>query len=452
MIIPMDKILIKNATIINEGNNFIGSVLIKNGRIVDIFTEAPPGSINSYSLVIDASGKILMPGIIDDHVHFRDPGLTYKADIYSESKAAVAGGVTSYMEMPNTIPNVTTKKHLEDKFKIASEKSLANYSFYIGATNDNLREVLSLDPKNVCGIKIFLGSSTGNMLINSRDSLKDLFSNANMLVAAHCEDDEIIQYNLNKAKGKFGNNIPAEYHSIIRNEEACYRSSSMAVDLAGKYNTRLHILHLSTAKELELLEKNPYPERKRITSEACVHHLWFDEEDYKKYGTRIKWNPAVKSVNNKDALLRGLLDDTIDLIATDHAPHTMEEKDNTYLESPSGGPMVQHALVAILEFYHQGKISLEKIVDKMCHSPAKIFNIDKRGFIRKGYWADIVILDLNTKWTVNKDNILYKCAWSPFEGINFNSAVSYTFVNGIPVYNNGKFDESIKGKKLLFNR
>jgi len=448
----MDRILLKDATIINEGDSFTGSVLINNGFIEDIYRGSVTDEIMDSSSVIDVSEKVLMPGIIDDHVHFRDPGLTYKADIFSESGAAVAGGITSFMEMPNTIPEVTTKTRLEDKFSIASERSLANYSFYIGATNDNLKEILSLDPKEVCGIKAFLGSSTGNIIINDLDSRKDLFLNANMLISAHCEDDGIIQDNLRQVKTKFGKNIPPEYHPVIRSEEACYRSSSMAVDLATKCNTRLHIAHISTARELGLLEKDSIPQKKRITSEACIHHLWFDENDYGKYGNRIKWNPAVKGEHDREGLLQGINDNAIDLIATDHAPHTAEEKGATYLKCPSGGPMVQHSLVAMLELYHRKKISLEKIVDKMCHAPAAIFNIDKRGFIRKGYHADIVITDINAKLKVQKDNLLYKCAWSPFEGIEFNSKVIYTFVNGNLVYDNGRLIRSEKGKKLLFNR
>ncbi|OQX72249.1 MAG: dihydroorotase [Bacteroidetes bacterium 4484_249] len=369
-----------------------------------------------------------------------------------ESKAAVAGGITSFMEMPNTIPNTLTQELLENKYKIASEKSLANYSFYMGASNDNLEETLKTNPRNVCGIKVFMGASTGNMLVDNIDTLNQIFAKSKLLVATHCEDENTIQTNIKIFKDKYGDNVPIEAHPLIRSDEACYKSSDLAVGLAKIYNTRLHVLHLSTAKEMELFDGTITLKNKRITSEVCVHHLWFDSSDYNNFGTRIKWNPAIKSRNDREKLFEALLENKLDVIATDHAPHTIEEKDNTYFKAPSGGPLVQHSLLAMLDFFHKDKISVEKIVEKMCHAPAICFQVEKRGFIREGYWADIVLIDTNSKTPVTKSNILYKCGWSPFEGHTFNSAITHTFVNGNLVYENGKFNESVKGKRLLFER
>lgn len=445
-------ILIHNAIIVNEGIEVPGSVLIENDTIKDVFLRFVPESILETADVIDASGKYLIPGVIDDQVHFREPGLTHKADIYSESKAAVAGGVTSFMEMPNTSPQTITQKLLEEKFKIGAEKSLSNYSFYMGATNDNLDELLATDVRNVCGIKIFMGASTGNMLVDNLETLESIFKKSKLLIATHCEDETIIRENTAKYLEKYGEQIPIKCHPLIRSEEACYKSSSLAVSLAKKHDTRLHILHLSTALELGLFSNTVPLKEKRITNEVCVHHLWFESADYEKLGTRIKWNPAVKTDDDKEALFNAVLDNTIDVIATDHAPHTLEEKANSYTKAPSGGPLVQHSLVAMMEFQKQGQISMGHIVNKMCHSPAEAFQIEKRGFIRKGYFADLVIVNPDSKWTVSKENILYKCGWSPFEGTSFASRVETTIINGKVVYNNGSFDESVKGRNLTFAR
>ncbi|MBA3705754.1 MAG: dihydroorotase [Bacteroidetes bacterium] len=443
------KTLINNANIVNEGKIIKGNVLIENDRISKISESVIDVKADK---IIDATGKYLFPGCIDDQVHFREPGLTHKAEIYTEAKAAVAGGVTSYMEMPNTVPNVFTQQLLEEKYKRASEVSLANYSFFMGASNDNLEEVLKTDPENVCGIKIFMGSSTGNMLVDRRATLEGLFSKCKMLIATHCEDEATIKHNMQVYKEKFGEEVPVECHPLIRSAEACYKSSSLAVELAKKYNTRLHILHISTAKELELFDNKTPLKQKRITAEACIHHLWFSDADYKTKGTLIKWNPAVKTSADRDAILKGILENKIDVIATDHAPHTLEEKDQTYFKAPSGGPLVQHSLVAMLEFFHQKKISLEKIAEKMSHAVADCFQIEKRGYIREGYFADLVLVDTNDSWTVDKSNLLYKCGWSPLEGQVFHSKIIQTFVNGNLVYDNGKFDESKKGQRLLFER
>jgi len=444
--------LIGNATIINENQSFSGHVLIQDGIIKEILSiDMNPKSIISDEY-IEAEGKILIPGVIDDQVHFREPGLTQKGEIYTESKAAVAGGITSFMEMPNTNPQTTTQELLALKFNIAKTKSLSNYSFYIGATNDNIEELLKTDPKNVCGIKVFMGSSTGNMLVDKPESLEQIFSKAPLLVAVHCEDEQTIKDNIERYKNEFGENIPLKYHPLIRSEEACYKSSKLAVDLAKKFNTRLHVLHLSTEKELSLFENIDKPKDKKITTEVCVHHLWFDEDDYEQFGTKIKWNPAIKKKSDKIALLKGLLDNKLDIIATDHAPHTKEEKNNPYFKAPSGGPLVQHSLLVMLEFYHKGELSLEKIVEKMCHTPSDIFQVDKRGYIKVGYWADLVLIDLNEKTKVDEPNIYYKCGWSPFEGYTFSSKISKTFVNGNLVYDNGTFYEAIKGMALTFNR
>jgi len=444
-------IIIKNANIINENKIFNGSIIIKDSKIYKILKNDSSCEEYKNFKIIDANGKYLLPGIIDDQVHFREPGLTEKAEIYTESKAAVAGGVTSFMEMPNTKPATTTNLLLEEKFKIAETNSLANFSFYLGATNENLDEILNVDNKNVCGIKIFMGSSTGNMLVDKKETLIEIFKNSKSLIATHCEDEEIIQINTILYKNKYGNNLPIKLHKDLRSEAACYKSSSLAVELAEKYNTRLHVLHLSTAKELQLFRNNIPANEKKITAEVCVHHLWFDDNDYQRLGTKIKWNPSIKTETDRIALFEALLDNKLDVVATDHAPHLESEKNNLYFKAPSGGPLVQHSLVAMLEFYKFKKISLEKIVEKMCHTPADIFKIDKRGYIREGYWADLVLIDLDNDWKVTKQNILYKCKWSPFENYNFTSKVFATFVNGNLVYEDGIFNEQIKGKRLNFN-
>ena len=444
----MSSTLIRNANLINEGQIIQADLLIKEGVIAKIATSIDEQADH----VIDAKGKYLMPGVIDDQVHFREPGLTHKAELYTESKAAVAGGITSFMEMPNTKPQTLTQELLEQKYQRAKEVSLANYSFFMGASNDNLEEVLKTDPKTVGAIKIFMGSSTGNMLVDDKSVLENIFEKSKMLIAVHCEDEATIQKNTAHYKSIYGEDVPIELHPKIRSDEACYKSSSMAIELAKKHNTRLHVFHLSTAKEMELFRNDIPLEEKRITAEVCIHHLWFDDSQYAEKGTHIKWNPAVKSASDRDAVFEALLNDRIDVIATDHAPHTLEEKNNTYFNAPSGGPLVQHALVAMLEFYHQGKISLEKIVEKMCHAPAICFQVQGRGFLREGYAADLVLINLDSEWQVQKENILYKCAWSPFEGTTFKSRVSHTFVNGHLAYYESQFDESIKGQRLLFDR
>ena len=444
----MSSTLISNALLINEGKIFLADVFIQNGLIAQIGQSLDVQADES----IDAEGKYLMPGIIDDQVHFREPGLTHKGELYTESKAAVAGGITSFMEMPNTKPQTLTQELLEQKYQRAKEVSLANYSFFMGASNDNLEEVLKTDPKNVGAIKIFMGSSTGNMLVDDKSVLENIFEKSKMLIAVHCEDEATIQQNTAHYKSIYGEDVPIEMHPKIRSDEACYKSSSMAIELAKKHNTRLHVFHLSTAKEMELFRNDIPLEEKQITAEVCIHHLWFDDSQYADKGTHIKWNPAVKSKADKEAVFEALLDDRIDIIATDHAPHTLEEKNNTYFNAPSGGPLVQHALVAMLELYHQGKIRLEKIVEKMCHAPAICFQVENRGFIREGYAADLVLVEIDNPWEVNKDNILYKCAWSPFEGNTFKSRVTHTWVNGHLAYQNGSFDESQKGHRLTFDR
>ena len=440
--------LIKNAQIVNEGKVYKSDLLIENQIIKEI-----ANNINlNADQIIDAEGLYLLPGVIDDQVHFREPGFTHKANIYTESKAAVAGGITSFMEMPNTNPQALTQKLLENKYQIASETSIANYSFFMGVSNDNLKEVLKTNPKNVGAIKIFMGSSTGNMLVDNKTVLKEIFSKSPMLIAVHCEDETIIQNNIEKAKQQYGEDVPISEHPKIRSGEACYRSSSMAVELAKKHNTRLHVFHLSTEKEIALFDNKLPLKEKKITAEVCIHHLWFDESKYEEKGTLIKWNPAIKKESDKNALFQALLDDKLDVIATDHAPHTLEEKSNTYFKAPSGGPLVQHALPVMLEFSKNGKISIEKVVEKMCHNPAICFKVEKRGFIRGGYFADLVLVDLNKPWKVNKGNILYKCGWSPFESETFNAKITHTFVNGNLVYENGVFDESQKGMRLTFDR
>ncbi len=445
----MKGIIIKNAKIVNEGKIFEGDVCIEDEMIVEI---AESISAKPDFKVINAEGNFLIPGVIDDQVHFREPGLTHKGDIASESKAAIAGGITSFIEQPNTVPNAITQELLEQKYEIAAASSYANYSFMMGGTNDNLEEVLKTNPKNVAGIKLFLGSSTGNMLVDDEQVLETIFSNTKMLIAVHCEDETTIKNNLEKYKEELGEAIPAHYHPIIRNDEACYISSSKAIALAKKTGARLHVFHVSTAKETDLFTNKIPLEEKQITAEVCVHHLWFTDADYAIKGNWIKWNPAVKTENDKAALWEALLDDRIDVIATDHAPHTIEEKSKPYLQAPSGGPLVQHALVAMFEAYHKGKISVEKIVEKMAHNPAKIFKIEKRGFIKEGYYADLVLVNPSMPWSVKKENILYKCGWSPFEGTNFKSRVMHTFVNGKLVYSNNKVSDIKAGKRLLFNR
>ncbi len=440
----MSRNIIKNVRIINEGKSIHGDVSIKDGRIEKIASQ-----INETGTEINGEGKWLIPGIIDDQVHFREPGLTHKANIKTESHAAIAGGTTSFMEMPNTKPNALTQELLQDKYDIAAKCSPANYSFFMGAGNDNIEEVLKTNHEEVCGVKIFMGSSTGNMLVDNRTTLENIFSKSPMLIATHCEDEETIRRNTAEYVEKYGDNIPIKYHPIIRDVEACYLSSSMAVELARKHNSRLHILHISTAKELELFETGPI-ENKRITSEVCVHHLYFNSTYYDKLGTKVKCNPAIKSIENQEALLPALLNDTLDIIATDHAPHTMDEKNNPYTSAPSGLPLVQHSLNLMLDFYDRGLISLEKIVEKMCHAPAKCFHVVNRGFIRESYAADLVLIDPNKPFTVNKDNILYKCGWSPLEGTKFKHKIEQTIVNGNVVYKNGEFISDAKGQRMRF--
>ena len=443
------KTLIKNAQIVNENQIFKGDLLIENDLILKIGNDI---SEENAHRVIDADGKYLLPGVIDDQVHFREPGLTHKGDIESESRAAIGGGVTSFIEQPNTVPNAVTQELLEEKYKIAAEKSLANYSFMMGGTNDNLEEVLKTNPRNVAGIKLFLGSSTGNMLVDNPETLENIFSKTKMLIAVHCEDEATIRANTEKYRKEFGDDIPMKFHHLIRSEEACYISSSKAVELAEKTGARLHVFHVSTAKETELFRNDIPLKDKKITAEVCVHHLTFTDVDYETKGTLIKWNPAVKTQKDKDGLWKALLDDRIDVIATDHAPHTWEEKQNVYTKAPSGGPLVQHTLVLMIENFKNGKITLEKIVEKMCHNPAILFQIEKRGFIREGYKADVVLVDLNDNSTVTKENILYKCGWSPFEGSVFHSKITHTFVNGNLVYENGKVADEKFGERLLFER
>jgi dihydroorotase len=447
----MSSILIKNANIVNEGKSFRSDLLIKDDNISAI------GSIDLLNVpagtnIIDASGYLLIPGVIDDHVHFREPGLTYKGDINSESRAAAAGGVTSFMDMPNTIPQTVSIDVLNEKYLIGSENSLINYSFYLGATNSNLEEVMKADPAEVCGIKLFMGSSTGNMLIDDETALSELFANAVLPITAHCEDESVIAKNKQIYSEKYGKGIPVNMHPFIRSREACFKSSAHAVKLANDHNARLHILHLSTADELKLFSNNLPLNQKRITGEVCVHHLWFDESAYDDLGNLVKWNPAIKTRFDRDALINGVNNNLIDIVATDHAPHTLSEKRKGYMEAPSGGPLIQHSLVAMLELWHKRIFSLEKIVEMMCHNPAILFNIRKRGFIREGYKADLCLINPSDKWTVSKDNILYKCGWSPFEGTTFTSRVIKTIVNGTVVYDNGILNEDYRGQRLMFDR
>jgi dihydroorotase len=445
----MGSILITNANIVNEGSQFHGDVLVKNQRIERIGADL--ASVHADQ-VIDAEGKYLLPGLIDDQVHFREPGLTHKAGIYTESRAAVAGGITSYMEMPNTVPNTVTQELLYSKYQLGASRSLANYSFYFGATNDNLDEVLKTDRNEVCGIKVFMGSSTGNMLVDDRAVLEGIFSKVDMLIATHCEDEATIRRNEALFKARYGDDVPIAQHPEIRSREACFLSSSLAVELAGKYGTKLHVLHISTQDELQLFDGSMALGQKRITAEACIHHLWFDTDDYEKKQALIKWNPAVKRKSDREAILNAVLDNRIDVIATDHAPHTLEEKNNTYFNAPSGGPLVQHSLVAAMEMVRQGRLPITTLVQKMSHNPAILFQIEDRGFIREGYYADLVVVDPDAVQTVEKSNILYKCGWSPFEGTTFHSTVTHTIVSGHLAYSKGRFNDGQNGMRLRFRR
>lgn len=444
----MKKIVIKNATVVNEGVVSNYDILIEN----NIIAKVEPQLEEKGAVEIVAEGLHLFPGIIDDQVHFREPGLTHKGEIYTEAKAAVAGGVTSFMEQPNTNPPAITVEELEKKYARASQCSLANYSFLMGTTNNNIDELKKCDYSKVAGVKIFMGSSTGNMLVDNKEALEDVFTNVDAIIVTHCEDDPMIKEKQKQMIEQYGEDLPAYFHPIIRNDEACYKSSSFAVELAKKHNTRLHVFHISTAKELSLFTNKIPLKEKRITSEVCIHHLWFSDEDYKTKGNFIKWNPSVKTAYDRDKLFAAMLDGTIDVVATDHAPHTIDEKSQPYLKAPSGGPLVQHSLQAMLQFHKKGKISLEKIAEKMCHNVADLFKIKNRGYIREGYFADLALVNLNASQTVNKSNILYKCGWSPFEGYTFNSVVEKTFVNGHLVYDNGNFNESVKGERLLFDK
>lgn len=445
----MASTLILNGTLVNENRIFESDILIKDGLIEKIDKDL---SHLSADKIIDASGLHILPGLIDDQVHFREPGLTHKAEIYTESRAAVAGGITSFMEMPNTVPNTLTQELLKDKYDIAARNSLANYSFFMGASNDNLDEVLKTNPANVCGIKVFMGSSTGNMLVDNQATLEGIFASAPTLIATHCESEDIIRANTEKARAQYGEEVPIAMHPVIRDEAACYASSSFAVDLARKKGARLHILHISTAKELSLFDNNIPLKDKKITAEACVHHLWFSDQDYAEKGTFIKWNPAVKTANDRDQILQGVLNNNIDVIATDHAPHTLAEKQNSYFKAPSGGPLVQHCLPALLDMHHQGKISMERIVEKTAHAVSTLFEIDRRGYLREGYHADLAIVNLQSPWEVSKSNVLSKCGWSPFEGHSFQSSVTHTLVSGNLVFEGGKLIEGSTGQRMLFER
>jgi len=445
----MKRILIRDANIVNEGKIMRGDAYIKEGLIFAIGGDL---SGHEADIEIDAKGKHLLPGLIDDQVHFREPGLTHKAEIYTESKAAVAGGITSFMEMPNTVPQTTDLELLEKKYDLAANKSLANYSFYLGATNDNIETIKKVNPQTVCGVKVFQGSSTGNMLVDNPDSLEKIFRYCPILIATHSENDDIIKANLEKYKKEYGDDIPVRFHPKIRTEEACFDASKRVVDMARMYGSKLHVLHISTAKEVMIFDNRLPLEEKRITAEACVHHLWFAEEDYEERGNFIKWNPAIKTAKDREGILKGVLDGHIDVIATDHAPHTLEEKSHPYTSAPSGGPLVQHCLPALLEMYHEHKISLEEIVQKTSHNVAVLFEIEKRGYLRPGYQADMVLVDLEDPWEVKKENVLSKCGWSPFEGQTFRSKITHTFVSGHLAYDNGTFDESKQGQRLKFSR
>ena len=442
-----NKLIIRNAKITNENKEFIGDIVIEDSFISEISNQSISGTFDEE---LDASNLLLIPGMIDDQVHFREPGLTEKANIFTESRAAVAGGITSFMEMPNTVPNTVTQQLLEEKYQIAKQNSVANYSFFMGANNDNLKEVLKTDGEHVCGIKVFMGSSTGNMLVDNKETLSQIFKNSPLLIATHCEDEQTVRKNLAIYKEKYGSYIPFEMHPAIRSEEACYLSSSMAVDLASKYESRLHVLHISTAKELELFKSELELKEKKITAECCIHHLWFNDQDYQKNGSKIKWNPAVKTEYDRKSLINAINSDVIDIIATDHAPHTRNEKMNGYLSAPSGGPLVQHALLALLELEKTNQISLKQLVKKTSHDVADCFKIEKRGYLRPGYYADFVLIDQNKNTTVNKENILYKCGWSPFEGYNFSSSINSTYVNGKRVYHEGVLNEKTNSMRLKF--
>lgn len=444
-------ILIHNAIIINEGISTKGSVLIQDDLISEIYNNEVPESILKQAQVIEAEGLWLLPGVIDDQVHFREPGLIHKGDIASESRAAIAGGVTSFMEMPNTNPQTVTIEALENKFERAFQKSYANYSFFIGATNNNMAELRKVNPKEVCGVKIFMGSSTGNMLVDNKKILETIFAEIDMLIATHCEKEEIIKANIEKYKAEFGENIPIPCHPLIRSAEACYQSSSEAVALAHKYGTRLHILHLSTEKELSLFDNKKPLSEKKVTGEACVHHLWFTDEDYQTLGSRIKWNPAVKTKKDRDAVLQAVIHDKLDVIATDHAPHLLKEKEGGCLQAASGGPLIQHSLQVMLELAKQKKITKETVVRKMSHAPAELFKINKRGYIRKGYFADMVLVNPDKSYTVTPENILYKCKWSPFEGNTFSTTIEKTFLNGKLAFDKGIVHE-VQGQRLKFDR
>ncbi|MFN8211280.1 MAG: dihydroorotase [Bacteroidales bacterium] len=446
----MSSILIKDGTIVNEGKQYRSDILI-TGKKISYIGVTEPGSIPKDAKIINASGKLVIPGVIDDQVHFREPGLTHKADIFTESRAAVAGGVTSFMDMPNTIPQTISLDLLEEKYRIGAERSIINYSFYLGGTNTNINELLDADPSKICGIKLFLGSSTGNMLVNDEKVLREIFSKSGMLIACHCEDEPTVKRNAETYRQKYGEDVPVQFHPLIRSREACFITSQFAVNLAKDYGTRVNILHLSTADEMKLFNAKANLAEKRITGEVCVHHLWFDESDYDRLGSRIKWNPAIKTAFDRNALIDALNNDVIDIIATDHAPHTMEEKSQTYFKSPSGGPLVQHSLSIMLELHKKNKMTLEKIVEKMCHNPAIIYRVKDRGFIREGYFADICIVDPGAEWKVTRENLLYKCSWSPFEDEVFHSRVTHTIINGTVVFENGIIDEAFRGDRLLFN-
>lgn len=445
-------IVLTNAYVVNEGRVFKAHIAIEGGLIKKIIPVEEGLQGLQAKEVLNLDGLHVFPGVIDDQVHFREPGLTHKGELYTEAKAAVAGGVTSYMEMPNTVPGAVTNELLEQKYSRASEVSLANYSFYMGTTNSNIDEVTAIDPRKVCGIKIFMGSSTGNMLVDDPEALNNIFKYSKTIITTHCEVDPLILENAKHFRSIYGDNVPIWYHPYIRSREACYNSSTYAFELAVKHNARLHILHISTAEETNLFSNDKPLAEKRITAEACIHHLWFCDSDYKTKGSYIKWNPAIKSAYDRDAVFAAVLDNRIDVIATDHAPHTIDEKNKPYVDAPSGGPLIQHTLNAMLDFYHAGKITLERVAEKMSHNPAILFEVEKRGFIREGYFADLAVVNLNAPWTVDKSNLLYKCGWSPFEGHTFKAAVQHTFVNGNHVYNNGTFNESSRGMRLTFNR
>jgi dihydroorotase len=447
----MSNILIKNATIINEGKSFRGNLFIKD-ELISAIGDTDNINIPAETKIIDATGLLLLPGVIDDQVHFREPGLTHKGDILSETRAAVAGGVTSFMEMPNTVPQTVTMSALDEKYRLGSEKSHINYSFLIGATNDNLDEILKADPANVCGIKVFMGSSTGNMLVDKETALRELFKRAHMIISTHCEDENTIKKNSDHYRQKYGEDVPFSMHPIIRSREACFTSSSYAVNLAREYNTRLHIFHLSTADEMKLFSNELPLKEKRITAEVCVHHLWFEESSYMSMGSLIKWNPAIKTRFDRDALRNAVNNNIVDIVATDHAPHTLAEKSNSYFKAPSGGPLIQHSLVAMLELWHKKIFSIEKVVEMMCHNPAILFNIRSRGFLREGYKADLCLVNPERPWMVSKENLHYKCGWSPFEGETFRSKVVTTIVNGTIVYDDGVINEDYRGQRLLFDR